>query len=244
MDAVGRERDGGGQGAPPAAGAAAGAPRGRRAALFDMDRTLVRKETASLYVRFQVDSGEASWVDLLRTLVWVGQYTLGILDAERVAAIAVAELRGVPETVLAARCDDWFSRYVEPHIADAGRLAVRRHREAGDLCAIVTGTSPYASWPLARRLGIDHVVSSVFELDAQRRFTGRPEQPICLGAGKVERALRLSREHGFRLEDAVFYSDSVSDLPLLERVAEPVVVNPDPRLLRVAERRGWRIERW
>lgn len=226
-------------GAAPAAAA-----RPRRAALFDMDRTLIRKETASLYVRFQVESGEATWSDLLRTLVWVAQYTVGVLDVERVARIAVAEIRGMPETVLSARCDDWFSRYVERHITDGGRDAVRRHLAAGDLCAIVTGSSPYASRPLARRLGIDHVVSTVFEIDDRRRFTGRAEAPLCFGAGKVERAERLAREHGFRLEDAVFYTDSISDLPLMERVAEPVAVNPDARLARVAERRGWRIERW
>jgi HAD superfamily hydrolase (TIGR01490 family) len=218
--------------------------RGRRAALFDMDRTLVRKETASLYVRSQIERGEASWTDLFRTLVWVGQYTLGVLDHERVARIVVAELRGMPETVLAARCDDWFPRYVERHVTDAGRRAVRRHREAGHLCAIVTGASPYTAWPLARLLGIDHVVASPFEIDAERRFTGLPEMPLCIGPGKVERAERLARAQGFRLEDAVFYTDSISDLPLLERVAEPIAVNPDPRLERVASRRGWRTERW
>jgi HAD superfamily phosphoserine phosphatase-like hydrolase len=98
------------------------------------------------------------------------------------------------ETVLAARCDDWFPRFVERHITDRGREAVRRHREAGDLCAIVTGASPYTAKPLARQLGIEHVVSTVFEMDADRRFTGKPEQPLCLGAGKVERAERLARE--------------------------------------------------
>src|SRR5262249_49579882 len=76
--AVHRER------AARAPGAAA-APRSRRAALFDMARTLIRKETASLYVRFQVDSGEATWSDMLRTMVWVAQYTFGVLDVERVA---------------------------------------------------------------------------------------------------------------------------------------------------------------
>jgi HAD superfamily phosphoserine phosphatase-like hydrolase len=153
-------------------------------------------------------------------------------------------LRGMPEIVLAARCDDWFSRYVEPHITDAGRDAVRRHRAAGDICAIVTGASPYASWPLARRLHIEHVVSTTFEIDQDRRFTGRPIYPLCLGDGKVTRAEEFARRLGVRLEEATFYTDSVSDLPLLERVAVPVVVNPDPRLRRIAERRGWRIERW
>jgi HAD superfamily hydrolase (TIGR01490 family) len=216
----------------------------RRAALFDMDRTLVRKETASLYVRFQVEQGHASRADLARTLFWVAQYTLGVLDAERVAARVISEIAGLPETVLAARCDDWFSRYVEPHITDAGRRAVRRHHQAGDLCAIVTGASPYASWPLARRLGIDHVVSTVFEVGADGCFTGRPEDPLCLGEGKLQRAERLAEREGFGLAEAVFYSDSISDLPLLERVGEPVVVNPDPRLRRLAEQRRWRVERW
>jgi HAD superfamily hydrolase (TIGR01490 family) len=215
-----------------------------RAALFDMDRTLVRLETASLYVRYQRDIGEATWQDMLRTMYWVGQYTMGVLDAPKVAEKVLLTLRGMPETVMAARCDDWFGRYVERHICDAGRDAVRRHQAAGDFCAIVTGASPYASRPLARRLGIEHVVSSVFEIDSEHRFTGRAEQPLCFGDGKVERALALAQRSGFRLEESVFYTDSVSDLPLLERVAEPVAVNPDPRLRRIAERRGWRVERW
>jgi HAD superfamily hydrolase (TIGR01490 family) len=216
----------------------------RRAALFDMDRTLLRKETATLYVRYQIDTGQASWTDMLRTMVWITQYTLGILDFERVAETVLRQLRGMPETVLAARCDDWFSQRVEQHITDGGREAVARHRAAGDVCAIVTGASPYASAPLARRLGIEHVVSTVFELDDERRFTGRPSLPLCIGDGKVTRAERLAEACGFRLEEAVFYTDSVSDLPLLERVAEPVAVNPDPRLKRIASQRGWRIERW
>jgi HAD superfamily hydrolase (TIGR01490 family) len=220
------------------------APAKRRAALFDMDRTLLRLETASLYVRYQREIGEATLRDLARTLWWVAQYTVGILDPVKVAETALISLRGTPETVLAARCDDWFSRYVEPHITDAGREAVRMHHAAGDICAIVTGASPYASWPLARRLQIEHVVSSTLEIDHNQRFTGRPRYPLCLGEGKVTLAEELGKRLGFELAEATFYTDSVSDLPLLERVAIPVVVNPDPRLRRVAARRGWRVERW
>lgn len=216
----------------------------RRAALFDMDRTLVRKETASLYVRYQRDIGEATTRDLLQTLYWVLQYTLGVLEPDKVAEKALRKLEGIAEVDLAARCDDWFTQYVERHITDAGRLAVRRHREAGDVCAIVTGASPYAAWPLARRLGIPHVVSTRFEVGEDGRFTGRPEPPLCLGEGKVTRARAFAESLALELSDAVFYTDSVSDLPLLERVAEPIVVNPDPRLARIAKQRGWRVERW
>jgi HAD superfamily hydrolase (TIGR01490 family) len=194
-------------------------------------------------VRYQRDIGEATLTDLMQALFWVGQYTLGILDMEKIAKKVVLTLRGMPETVMAARCDDFFSQYLETHITDAGRSAVRNHLAAGDVCAIVTGASPYMSWPLARRLRIEHVVATEFEI-ADGIFTGRTDPPLCLGEGKVVRAERLAKLLDFKLEDAIFYTDSISDLPLLERVAERVIVNPDPRLRRVAEKRGWRIERW
>ncbi|MDC0740088.1 HAD family hydrolase [Polyangium mundeleinium] len=215
-----------------------------RAALFDMDRTLVRKETASLYVRYLRDIGEASTFDLLKTFYWVGQYTLGLLDAEGMAEKALAPLSGTPESTLVTRCEDWFGKYVERHVADAGRRAVKRHKAAGDVCAIVTGATKYAARPLAQRLEIEHVVGTELEIDARGLFTGRAERPLCLGVGKVRRAEALAERLGFVLEESTFYSDSVTDVPLLERVAEPIAVNPDPRLERLARQRGWRIERW
>src|SRR5450755_4896405 len=154
-----------------------------RAALFDMDRTLVRKETGSMYVRYQRELGEATWRDQLRALWWVTQYTLGVIDAPLIAARVTSTLAGMPEAVLSARCDDWFRRMVETHVCDRGRRAVAKHREAGDVVAIVTGASPYAARPLARLLGIPHVIASELELDDSRRFTGRPVLPLCYGEG-------------------------------------------------------------
>src|SRR5580698_2793875 len=110
-----------------------------RAALFDMDRTLVRRETASLYVRYQRERGRADWRDTARVAYWVAQYTLGIIDAPNVAVRSLRQLQGTPETVLSARCDDWFRILVEPHVADKGRIAVDAHPRRADLLAIVTG---------------------------------------------------------------------------------------------------------
>jgi len=215
-----------------------------RAALFDMDRTLVRKETASLYIRYQRSIGEANWRDAARVSYWVLLYTFGVIDAPGVAAKVVRGFEGMSETALAARCDDWFRRYVEEHVADRGRAAVARHLAQGDIVAIATGTSPYAARPLARRLGIAHVVASELEVGPDGRFTGKLVQPVAFGHGKVARAAKLAESLGTRLDEAVFYTDSFTDLPLLEAVAEQVVVNPDPRLYRLARRRGWTIERW
>jgi len=214
-----------------------------RAALFDMDRTLVRKETASLYVKYQRDVGEATALDMARVLVWVAQYTFGAIDIEDVARKVAAQLRGSSEAELEARCEDWFERYVERYVSQRARHTVARHQDRGHVVAIVTGASRYATRPLARRLGIEHIVTSEFEVEAGR-FTGRMVDPICYGAGKITRTRRLAAELGFDLEDAIFYSDSHTDLPLLEHVREAVCVNPDPKLARAARARRWRVERW
>lgn len=208
-----------------------------------MDRTLVRIDTATLYVRYQRAKGEAGLRDVLRVAYWMLQYTFGVIDAERVAERALESFKGRSEEWLRSECDKWFLEYVRQHVADAGRSAVDRHRDAGDVLAIVTGATPYAATPLARDLGIEHVVATHLELE-NGRFTGRVKKPMNYGAGKVVLAERLASEQDFSLEEATFYSDSITDLPLLERVATPVAVNPDARLRRIARKRGWQIAEW
>ncbi len=219
-------------------------PESRRAALFDMDRTLIRKDSATLYTRYQRDVGEVGALDVVRVAWWLLQYTFGVIDAPRVAQKVLAGYRGREEAAMIASCDVWFTDYVLEHVCDAGREAVRRHQEAGDLVAIVTSATPYAARPLARELGIEHVVCTELEVDERGLFTGRLVQPMCYGPGKIERAQRIAESEGFDLGDATFYSDSITDLPLLERVKAPVAVNPDARLRRIARRRSWPIERW
>lgn len=214
----------------------------RRAALFDMDRTLVRANTGTLYVRWMIGRGEAGWRDLLRVSGWVVQYTLGIADSQRIATEALATLVGTTEDEFRARCEQWFRETVAPHISEAARREVRRRVELGDLVAVLSASSVYAVEPLAAELGIPHVVCTTLAV-ADGRFTGRCEE-LCYGAAKVTMAERWAEEQGVDLGSSVFYTDSISDLPMLERVGEPRVINPDPRLRWVAARRGWRVERW
>ncbi len=219
-------------------------PAARLAALFDMDRTLIRKDSATLYTRYQRDVGEVGLWDVVRVGWWLLQYTFGVIDAPRVAQKVLSGYRGRDEKSMIESCDVWFRDYVLPHVCDLGREAVRRHQDAGDVVAIVTSATPYAAEPLARELGIEHVVCTRLEVDAEGLFTGRLVQPMCYGPGKIELAQRMAEQEGFELGAATFYSDSITDLPLLERVERPVTVNPDARLRRLARRRGWPIERW
>jgi HAD superfamily hydrolase (TIGR01490 family) len=215
----------------------------RVAALFDMDRTLVKQDTARLYTRYRRDRGEATWRDTLQVGYWAIQYTLGVIDAPNVARKALAEFRGTDESVLIEACKLWFKDYVLPQVQVEGRAAVARHRAEGHFVAIVTGATVYAAGPLATELGIDEVVCSELEVEAGR-LTGQIIEPLCYGAGKLERARRLAEREGFDLAESTFYSDSITDLPLLEAVRHPQVVNPDARLRRAAKQRGWPIHVW
>jgi HAD superfamily hydrolase (TIGR01490 family) len=220
-----------------------GAPSGRTAALFDMDRTLVRSHSGSLFVRHQRRKGQATYRDSLRVAYWLMQYTFGVIDAERAAAKAMEGFRGRSERWLTDECHELFEHFMRSDIAEAGRHAVREHQGRGDFVAIVTGATPYAARPLAVELGIEHVIATELEVQ-DGLFTGRVQQPMSYGAGKVVLSERLAGQHAFSLDQATFYSDSITDLPLLERVGTPVAINPDARLRRIAKKRGWRIETW
>lgn len=215
----------------------------RRAAFFDMDRTLIRVNSAALFVRWQVRRGEARRRDLAQMLWWLVQYTFGVLDAEALAREAARGMRGRDEARFVDEVRAWVESDVMPHIAERARAEVARRRRAGYECVVLTSSTPYSADPLARALEINHVLASRLEV-AAGRFTGEYVTPLCYGVGKVVLAERWAREHDVDLGYSAFYTDSISDLPMLERVGEPVAVNPDPRLWWVARRRRWRLERW
>ncbi|HTM45883.1 MAG TPA: HAD family hydrolase [Polyangiaceae bacterium] len=215
----------------------------RRAALFDMDRTLVREHTARLYTRYQADLGELSLWHRLRNSFWLLQYTVGVVNAEHVAALALQDVAGKTESWMRQRCEHWFTHNIEPHITQAARDAVAAHQRMGDLCCIVTAATRYVAEPVARAFNIDHIVCTEIEQEEQA-FTGRFIPPMAYGPGKVLKMQEFARQFEFELREATFYSDSITDLPLFECVGIPVAINPDQRLSRLAKRRGWRIEQW
>ena len=214
-----------------------------RVALFDMDRTLVRTDTATLYVRYQRRIGEAGLRDVAKVAWWMLQYTFGVIDAEAIAKSVAAGYAGQSEAAMIEKCLDWYRTDVVPQVCDAARRAVAAHHAAGRITAIVTGATRYAAEPLAAELGIPHVLCTRLEVD-NGAFTGKVIPPMCYGIGKIELTRALATRVGFTLDEAAFYSDSITDLPLLEHVGCPVVVNPDARLRRIAKQRGWPIEAW
>jgi HAD superfamily hydrolase (TIGR01490 family) len=214
-----------------------------RAAFFDMDKTLVRVNTGQLYARWRFRRGESGIGDVARVTWWSLQYTFGLVDAGAVSEYAARTLAGRDELEFEEECRGWYAAMVRQHLTDLARAEVLRRREEGFVPVVLTGSSRYAAGPLAEELGIEHVISSRLAV-REGRFTGEVVAPLCFGEGKLARAMEWATTHGVDLARSAFYTDSLSDLPMLERVGEPRVINPDPRLRALARKRGWPIETW
>lgn len=214
----------------------------RAAAFFDMDNTLLNVGSGLSWVRFLRRRGEIAALDVARAVYWSAMYWLAVLDMDEVFTRMAADLRGGSEADMLAKCDVWYREHLAAEVALAGRVAVERHRRAGHVVVLATGSTQYAARPVARGVGIDHVLSSVVEVE-DGTFTGRAST-LCFGRHKVALAEAWAAAHGVDLAASYFYSDSYNDLPLLERVGTAIAVNPDARLARTARRRGWAVQRW
>jgi HAD superfamily hydrolase (TIGR01490 family) len=212
-------------------------------ALFDIDRTLIAINSANSWVRHEWRGGRLSTWDAVRGAYWVGRYHLG-LDAgmEEVYRDAVRLIAGQEEEAVAARTRAWFAAEIAPTVRPGALEALARHRAAGDRLVIATSSSPYAAAAAAATWGLDDVVSSAFAV-VDGRFTGEVAA-LAYGPHKLTRAAEWAARAGHDLAAATFYTDSITDLALMEAVAHPVAVNPDRVLARVAAARGWPVVDW
>ena len=212
-------------------------------AFFDVDRTLVACNTGRLFLRDLRRRGEISFLRALRAMGWMLKYHLSLIDLDAVAALLAAQMRGKSERDFAERCRRWVEDEVLPLLLPSALRQIERHRQEGHLLAILSSSPTYVTRPIAETLGLDEVLSTQFEVEGGQ-FTGRLVGPACFGKGKVHWAEDLGTRKAVDLGSSWFYTDSYSDLPMLERVGHGVVVNPDPRLKRTAKRRGWPVENW
>ena len=212
-------------------------------AFFDLDLTLLSKNSGSLWVRSELREGFITPWMALRAMTWILRYQLGMMDMESAVLTAIASLEGDDEEVVRQRTWRFYDREIAQLYRPGGLDALEQHRRAGDVLALLTSSSGFMSERAKEQLGLDHILCNRFEV-LDGRFTGRPQGGLCFGEGKLTHARALADQRGVSLLDCVFYTDSASDLPVLEAVGRPVCVNPDPRLRAVAVRRGWERVDW
>ena len=212
-----------------------------RLALFDLDNTLLAGDSDHAWGEFLCRHGLVDAVSYkARNDAFYQDYLAGQLDVQAYQNFC-QELLGRSEM---AQLEEWhrqfMAEFIEPIVLAKGEALVREHHEAGDRVVIITATNRFITGPIAARLGVDTLLATECEMQ-DGRYTGRLTDTPCFQEGKVTRIERWLEETGHSLEGAYFYSDSRNDLPLLERVAHPVAVDPDPTLREIAEQRGWEI---
>jgi HAD superfamily hydrolase (TIGR01490 family) len=217
-----------------------------QAAFFDLDKTVIAKASMVAF------SGPLHRAGLLRrrTLLraaW-GQLIYAQFGASpaKLAKLRDSVLRltrGWDQVEITRIVDETLVEVVEPIVFDEALELIRDHQARGHKIFIVSASPEEIVAPLARYLQVDEAVATRAELDENGRYTGRTER-YCYGAEKAQLVKEIAERDGIDLAASYAYSDSASDLPLLELVGHPIVVNPDRELLRAARSREWEIRRF
>lgn len=215
----------------------------RIAAFFDVDHTLIEVNSGRKWVEYLRATGRISVPEMLKAIWWLAQYRLSLLDYDAVTEEVVRSYAGQRIADLEAEVHDWFAREIQPTVCRQSYERVKWHREQGHVTAMLTSGVVFSTKPLQDLMQIDHLLCTEIEIKSGE-LTGRYFPPACYGEGKLRAALDLARRENIDLDGSYFYTDSYSDLPMLERVGFPRVVNPDPRLRRHSEKVGWGFETW
>jgi HAD superfamily hydrolase (TIGR01490 family) len=218
----------------------------RAAAFFDLDKTLMAGSSGMSFARVAANHGIVSRRQLASWGIEHLRYRLrGTTDERTTEVLKQARelISGVPARDL-ERMNPEVMAAILPRIYPQMLDEVHAHQDAGRATFIVSAAGNGVVEPLAAVLGLDGGIGTRYEVDGEGAFTGRFDGPFVYGPGKVEAMRSFAAEHDIDLAASYAYSDSLSDLPMLEAVGNPVVVNPDPALAEIAKREGWQAMRF
>lgn len=211
------------------------------AAFFDLDGTLIPGSANIPLAKAAFRRGFVSTTDLAKDLRNGLSFLLkGATDerSEQVRDRILRAVQGHPAADVEALGDFFIAGLVDS-ITPAMRTVLQTHADSGHERVVISASPTEIVSRLAHEAGLEHGIGTTARRDADGVYTGDLEGPFCYKLGKVEIMQRMAAERGYDLADCYAYSDCASDLPMLEAVGHPVVVNPEPELREIAAERGW-----
>ena len=213
--------------------------------LFDLDHTLLPLDSDHEFGEFLIRQGLADG-DAYRLANdgFYQQYCEGTLVLADYIRFTTSVWRQMDEAAQQALQQAFMAQVIYPAMQPQALELVEQHRAQGDLLAIVTATNEFVTRPIADAFNVSELIAVRLTRDDQGRVTGEIDGVPSFREGKITRVEQWLSERGLdwsRVEHSTFYSDSINDLPLLDKVHEPVATNPDARLSAIAAERGWRI---
>jgi HAD superfamily hydrolase (TIGR01490 family) len=216
------------------------------AAFFDLDKTVIAKASMVAFGRPLYREGLLSRWLLLRALYGQLVYLYLGADDVRLARMrngALALTKGWHQDTVRRIVRETLEEVIDPIVFEEALELIRQHRDEGRLVLIVSASPEEIVRPLAAYLGADEAIGTRARLDEDGRYSGELER-YCYGPAKATAIIEMAEQRGIDLAASYAYSDSVTDVPMLEIVGHPVAVNPDRALLRVAEAREWEVRRF
>jgi len=207
---------------------------------FDMDRTLIAANSGVSFMRYSLGRGKTSRWKVFKSMLDYILYRFDLLDMEKAYRDSLKLLMGVREEEFIQFSQEWFEEIIRDLIYPQAIDLICQHKDKGETVVIISNATIYAVQPLARHLEVGHFLGTRLEV-RKGLFTGKYIEPLCFRYGKIFWAEKLIRELGGEFSASTFYTDSITDLPLLERVQHPKIVNPDPKLRALAKKRRWPI---
>jgi len=208
-------------------------------ALFDLDNTLLAGDSDYAWGEFLVDEKKVDPDHYARmNEQFYEDYQLGKLDIFEYLRFALAPLAALEPQELVELHRKFMNEVISKMWLPAAEALVEQHRAAGDRLMVISATNRFIVEPICHRFGIQEIIATEPE-QIDGRYTGQVAGVPSYQQGKVTRLQNWLAENDETLAGSSFYSDSINDLPLLEVVAKPVVVNPDKLLLAEANQRDW-----
>jgi len=213
-------------------------------AIFDLDNTLIGGDSDFLWGEF---IGEEGIVDANayreKNEYFYQQYDLGTLDIYAWLEFCLEPLTRYSMTELQELHHRFMIQKIEPILLDKAQNCINQHKERGDTVLVMTASNSFVTAPIAKKYGINQMLATEPEIKAGR-YTGGVSGIPCFQSGKVDKLMPWLQKNEETLTGSTFYSDSHNDLPLLELVDNPVAVNADKILTKIAEKKGWEVLNW
>jgi len=204
-----------------------------------LDNTLLGGDSDYLWGEFLVENKLVDSENYQRANQdFYDQYLAGTMDIFEFLEFQLKPLADNSPDDLARWRTQYLAEKIDPIILPAAQKLIARHRQQGDTLLIITATNNFITAPIAKKLGIPHLIATEAEM-IDGLYTGNVAGTPSFQHGKVERLQDWLSIQNQTLAGSYFYSDSHNDLPLLNMVDHPIAVDPDPTLLAIAKQHDW-----
>jgi HAD superfamily hydrolase (TIGR01490 family) len=205
---------------------------------FDLDDSLINKDASSLWIKWRARFDRWALIEAIQALLSLYRaYKKGKVSHWRLSIYYRTRTRGMSLEDYQKHIDNFLHERGYLYIYPQAASLLFAYRRQGSKLVLITGQDEVMAQAYADALDLDFVIGNRFHIE-DGKLMGLTK-PLCYGQGKVDMAKAFAQKQGFKLSEAVFYSDSHADLPLLEAVKQPVVLNPNQQLAELAIQRGW-----